>query len=151
MDSVSLLSALLTEERRLRSLAEEEVRAYRKTLTTLALRLAPAAFDARRRQDPASFERFGPGEWERFFDSVAEREERPTKGWGSEQRAKSHQLSAISGQQAEKHGHQPSAISKPGRTSRGNVHLSTPTTNRQPSIASHYLPIPTNQSLVADR
>ncbi len=132
MDSVSLLSALLDEERRLRSLAEAEVRAYRKTLTKLALRLAPAAFDARRRQDPTSFERFSPAEWEAFFAIVERGEERPKPVWGSEQQADSQepaaksqqptavsqQPSAISGQRAtsnkqraKEHSHQPSAIS----------------------------------------
>ena len=70
MDRTTLLDQLLSEERRLRSLAEAEVRAYRKTLTKLALRLAPAAFDARRRQDPTSFERFSPDDWQSFIESV---------------------------------------------------------------------------------
>ena len=155
MDPVSLLSALLDEERRLRSLAEAEVRAYRKTLTKLALRLAPAAFDARRRQDPTSFERFSPAEWESFFESVQRVEEGPKQGWGSEQRADSQepaavsqQPSAISGQRAtsneqraKEHSHQPSAISSQKATGselRAEKHSHQPAAHSpQPSTNSH--------------
>jgi hypothetical protein len=106
MDRTTLLDQLLSEERRLRSLAEAEVRAYRKTLTKLALRLAPAAFDARRRQDPTSFERFSPDDWQSFFESVQREEERPKKGWGSGQQATGNE------QRTEEHGHQQATSSE---------------------------------------
>lgn len=174
MDSVSLLSALLDEERRLRSLAEAEVRAYRKTLTKLALRLAPAAFDARRRQDPTSFERFSPAEWESFFQSVPQKEERPRGGWGSEQRADSQepaavsqqptavsqQPSAISGQRAtsneqraKEHSHQPSAISSQKATGselRAEKHSHQPAAHSPQPAANSFPPAANRQQPTAE-
>ncbi len=149
MDRTTLLDQLLSEERRLRSLAEAEVRAYRKTLTKLALRLAPAAFVARRREDPTSFERFSPAEWESFFESVPQKEERPRGGWGGE----SGQPSAISGQQAEKHSHQPSAISSQKATGveqRAEQHSQQPAAHSPQPTANSQLPAANRQPPTAE-
>jgi hypothetical protein len=161
MDPVSLLSALLDEERRLRTLAEGEVRTYRTTLTRLALRLAPAAFDARRREAPQCFDRFSPGQWETFFAGVETEKERPqqhgkqeeTRGGnvqpsavrqqpqatGSEPRAASHEPRATSHEQRATSQEQPATGSQQGRTQASFVAASQPpmANSRQASAVSH--------------
>ena len=57
------LEGLLDEERRLRALAEAEVRAYRQLLLRLALRVNPQAVEAQRRQTPDFVNTLTPEAW----------------------------------------------------------------------------------------
>jgi hypothetical protein len=64
------LDAWLEEERRLRTLAEAEVRGYRRLLEQIALHLAPHRVDAQRRQNPHFPAYLTPSEWLTFFTAL---------------------------------------------------------------------------------
>ncbi len=89
MDPETLLEELLAEERRLRALAEAQVRGYRGVLLELARRLAPQAFDAQRRQQPQHFQLLSPAGWQAFFREVLAQPTGPAPGWGGNPEAHS--------------------------------------------------------------
>lgn len=60
---------LLDAEHALRALAEAQLREYVNVLEQLALSLAPAEVDARKRDDPACFKRLTAPEWLAFFSA----------------------------------------------------------------------------------
>jgi len=64
---------LLDAEQALRALAEAQLREYVSLLEQLALSLAPAEVDARKREDPACFKRLTAAEWLAFFGAVTRR------------------------------------------------------------------------------
>lgn len=70
------LEGLLDEERRLRALAEAEVRAYRQLLLRLALRANPQAVETRRRQTPDFVNTLTVEEWMDLMSSPM-----PQRSW----------------------------------------------------------------------
>jgi hypothetical protein len=75
---------LLDAEHALRALAEAQLREYVNVLEQLALSLAPAEVDARRRDDPACFKRLTAPEWLAFFAAVTRRPQPAGAGWALE-------------------------------------------------------------------
>ncbi len=70
---------LYDEERRLRLLAENQVRSLIGVLTELALVLVPEPVEARRRDDPSAFRRMEAKEWQTFFrEELARKAQKPT-------------------------------------------------------------------------
>jgi hypothetical protein len=61
---------LFDEERRLRTLAEQQVRAYSRLLEDLARKLAPETVEEHRRQDPSFFQRLTIDGWQAFFLTI---------------------------------------------------------------------------------
>ena len=80
------LEQLLEEERRLRSLAEAQVRAYRKLLVDLAMHLAPHVVDARRRENPHFPNGLSPEGWQALFAELPGLPARHN-GWGGQPQA----------------------------------------------------------------
>ncbi len=69
---------LYDEERRLRLLAESQVRSLIGVLTELALVLVPEPVEARRRDDPSAFRRMEAKEWQTFFrEELARKAQKP--------------------------------------------------------------------------
>lgn len=66
------LEQILEEERRLRALAEEQVRVYREVLTTLAMQLAPHVVDGQRRENPHFPNNLSPQAWQDLFSQIAQ-------------------------------------------------------------------------------
>lgn len=75
---------LLDAEHALRALAEAQLREYISVLEQLALSLAPAEVDARKREDPACFKRLTAPEWLAFFGAVTRRQPSAGAGWAPE-------------------------------------------------------------------
>jgi hypothetical protein len=77
------LEGLLDEERRLRGLAEAEVRGYRKLLVAVAMHLAPHVVDSARRQNPLFPAQLSADEWLALFTALPPSSPGPTRnGWG---------------------------------------------------------------------
>lgn len=72
---------LFDEERRLRTLAEQQVRAYNRLLEALARKLAPEAVEEHRRQDPSFFQRLTIDGWQAFFLAIQPIHERDEISW----------------------------------------------------------------------
>lgn len=72
---------LFDEERRLRTLAEQQVRAYNRLLEALARKLAPEAVEEHRRQDPSFFQRLTIDGWQAFFLAIQPTHERDEISW----------------------------------------------------------------------
>jgi len=75
---------LLDAEHALRALAEAQLREYVSLLEQLALSLAPAEVDARKREDPAWFRRLTAPEWLAFFGAAARGRQPAGTGWAPE-------------------------------------------------------------------
>lgn len=75
---------LLDAEHALRALAEAQLREYVSVLEQLALSLAPAEVDARKREDPACFKRLTAPEWLAFFGAITRRQPSAGAGWAPE-------------------------------------------------------------------
>jgi hypothetical protein len=76
------LEQILEEERRLRALAEEQARAYRSVLTTLAIQFAPHVVDAQRRENPQFPNNLAPQAWQDLFSQITQTPLRQrTNGW----------------------------------------------------------------------
>jgi len=75
---------LLDADHALRALAEAQLREYVGVLEQLALSLAPAEVDARKREDPAWFRRLTAPEWLAFFGAAARGRQPAGTGWAPE-------------------------------------------------------------------
>ncbi|MBP7961447.1 MAG: hypothetical protein KBG20_03755 [Caldilineaceae bacterium] len=86
---------LYDEERRLRLLAESQVRSLIGVLTELALVLVPEPVEARRRDDPSAFRRMEAKEWQTFFrEELARKAQKPAWVQSSTQEPSAKELSA---------------------------------------------------------
>lgn len=83
---------LFDEERRLRTLAEQQVRAYHRLLEALARKLAPEAVEEHRRQDPSFFQRLTIDGWQAFFLTIQPSPERTGLIWRHADDGQSQQL-----------------------------------------------------------
>ena len=75
------LEQILEEERRLRRLAEEQVRAYRRLLASLARDLAPDLVDAHRRTDPCFPDNLDVDGWQALFGEIQAAQRAEERGW----------------------------------------------------------------------
>lgn len=83
---------LFDEERRLRMLAEQQVRAYNRLLEELARKLVPEAVEEHRRQDPSFFQRLTIDGWQAFFLTIQPSHERTGLIWRHADDSQSQQL-----------------------------------------------------------
>lgn len=83
---------LFDEERRLRTLAEQQVRAYNRLLEELARKLAAAAVEERRRQDPTFFQRLTIDGWQAFFLTIQPSHDQAGLLWRHTDDSQIHQL-----------------------------------------------------------
>ncbi|RME57110.1 MAG: hypothetical protein D6790_13825, partial [Caldilineae bacterium] len=75
------LEQILEEERRLRRLAEEQVRAYRRLLASLARDLDPDLVDAHRRTDPRFPDSLDVDGWQALFVEIQTAQRAEERGW----------------------------------------------------------------------